>query len=188
MQIPFLAGEYDLTIDPKNRLIVPSEIRKMIDSELYSEAFGTGFLVNMRDKVPWFYPERYYAQLMNSQVPPGVTPSKDLIKYLQIKVAMSYPLKWDSQGRMVLPDRLLREAGLQIKDDQPREVTLVGMQDHLELYSRPVWLEMRAKLEAEGEAIEARAAEAILEAARNRRELEGYGPNDRTDNRGDGRK
>jgi len=83
---------------------------------------------------------------------------------------------------------LLREAGLQIKDDQPREVTLVGMQDHLELYSRPVWLEMRAKLEAEGEAIEARAAEAILEAARNRRELEGYGPNDRTDNRGDGRK
>ena len=54
-----LYGEYELTIDDKNRLLVPSEVRKAIVPERDGEAF---FLVVGINRVPWLYAERYYEQ------------------------------------------------------------------------------------------------------------------------------
>jgi MraZ protein len=39
-------------------------------------------------------------------------------------------LETDNQGRILLPDRLLKRAGIE------KEVTLIGVQDHLELWNR----------------------------------------------------
>ena len=57
-----LYGEHELTIDDKNRLLVPAEIRKSLSPERDGEAF---FLVIGRNRKPWLYPERYYEHLVS---------------------------------------------------------------------------------------------------------------------------
>ncbi len=62
-----LHGEYELTIDDKNRFLIPAEIRKMMNPERDGEAF---FLVIGTDRRPWMYPERYYEALVGAQSVP----------------------------------------------------------------------------------------------------------------------
>ena len=50
MRHPVLFGEYELTVDDKNRLLVPAEIRRSIPPD-YGE---TLFLVMGTNRVPWF--------------------------------------------------------------------------------------------------------------------------------------
>src|SRR6266542_1470511 len=92
---PVLFGEYELTIDEKNRIPVPAAIRKVINPELYGEAFFLVFGVNRR---PWLYPKQYYEELV-TQAPSDMTPGEDLLAFDQMNFAMAIPLEWDQQGR-----------------------------------------------------------------------------------------
>jgi MraZ protein len=148
---PVLFGEYELTIDDKNRILVPSEVRKSINSDADGEKF---FLIVGVNRVPWFYPERYYEQLV-SQTPTEITPGEDMLAFDQMNFAMADRLSLDKQGRVVIPDRTLRRTGLD------KDVTLIGVRDHLELWNRPAW-------EAHREALLARQAEIALKARQAR--------------------
>src|SRR4051812_30019330 len=92
---PVLFGEHELTIDEKNRLPIPSAIRKVIDPELHGESF---FLVVGVNRKPWLYPKRYYEDLV-TQAPSDVTPGEDMLAFDQMNFAMAWPLDWDQQGR-----------------------------------------------------------------------------------------
>ncbi|MDP9172771.1 MAG: hypothetical protein M3O30_02755 [Planctomycetota bacterium] len=151
MRTPFFFGEFDLSVDPKNRISVPSEIRRIIVPETDGEAF----FVTLRNRVAWMYPERYYEQLVSSQIVPDITPNEDLLAYAQLKFALASRIEWDAQGRIVLPEKLLKRAGLS------REVTLIGMQDHLELWNRGDWEDRREKLIEDSPNIETRAKAAL---------------------------
>ena len=98
-----LYGEYELTVDDKNRMLVPSEIRKQIDSQRDGEAF---FLVMGVDGRPWLYPERYYEQLV-SRDPGELTPTQDVLDYDRMNLGMASRLEWDKQGRVLFPDKVL---------------------------------------------------------------------------------
>jgi MraZ protein len=164
VQTPFLYGEYELKIDEKNRLSVPSEIRKALNPEIY----GDKFFVTLRNKVPWFYPELYYKYLVNAQIRPDITPDDDLLSYAQLKFALADKVDWDTQGRMGLPEKILRRSGL------GKEVTLIGMQDHLELWDRGQWEIRRAKLDEDSADIEAKAKQALRRQPNDRpQELQG---------------
>src|SRR4051812_40930972 len=82
---PVLFGEYELTIDDKNRLPVPAAIRKVIDPEVYGEAF---FLVVGQNRKPWLYPKRYYEELVN-QDPAEMTPEEDSLAFDQMNFALA---------------------------------------------------------------------------------------------------
>lgn len=43
---------------------------------------------------------------------------------------MCFPVDPDSQGRVVIPERLLKRAGI------GKEITLLGVHDHLEIWNR----------------------------------------------------
>ena len=146
-----LYGEYELSIDEKNRLLIPSEIRRSIDPERDGEAF---FLTVGVNRVPWLYPERYYEQLA-SRDPGEMTPAEELLAYDQMNFAMASRLEWDKQGRVLVPDKTLKRTAL------GREVTLIGVRDHLELWNRSDW-------EARREALIARSAEVALRAKQAR--------------------
>jgi MraZ protein len=53
----------------------------------------------------------------------------------------------DAQGRMVIPAKLRAFALLE------NEVTVVGVRDHFEIWSRSTWLAYQERLEAEGNGI-----------------------------------
>ena len=145
-----LFGEYELSIDEKNRLLIPAEIRKSMVSERDGEAF---FLVVGVNRVPWLYPEHFYEQLV-AQVPQEITPGEDLLAYDQMNFAMASRLEWDKQGRVLIPEKTLRRTRLS------REVTLIGVRDHLELWNRAEWEDRREQLLSRSSEIAIRAKQA----------------------------
>ena len=147
-----LSGNFELTVDDKNRILVPSEVRKKLDPERDGEAF---FLVTGRDGRLWLYPERYYEQLV-SREPTELTPSEDTIAFDRMMLGLASRVEWDKQGRVLLPDRELKRAGI------GKDVTLVGARDHLELWNRADW-------NTEREQLEARRAD-VIEKIRQQRE------------------
>jgi len=147
-RIPFFCGEFELVLDPKNRLMVPSDIRRRSNPQ----ADGLGLFVTLRDKVVIFYPEKFYEELVNSQIPSTLTPSKELLQYTQYKFALASWVEWDAQGRIVLPDRIRKRAGLE------RDVTLIGARDHMELWDRAEWNKYREMLIYTSSDVEERAA------------------------------
>ena len=132
-----LYGNYELTVDDKNRILVPSEVRKKLDPERDGEAF---FLVTGRDGRLWLYPERHY-ELLVSRDPSELTPSEDMLAFDRMMLGLASRVEWDKQGRVLLPDKALKRAGI------GKEVTLVGARDHLELWNRADWESEREQLE-----------------------------------------
>lgn len=146
-----LYGEYELTIDDKNRMLIPSEIRKALDAERDGEAF---FLVFGTNRRPWLYPERQYERQV-AQIQQDLAPTDDVLAFDQMLFALASRLEWDKQGRVLIPEKTLRRAGLN------REVTLIGVRDHLELWNRDEW-------EVQREALLARSSEIALRAKQAR--------------------
>ena len=148
-----LIGEHELTVDDKNRLLVPADFRRAIDPERDGEAYILVIGVNRK---PWLYPEKYYQQLV-SRMAQEVAPDDDALAFEHMLFARASRIAPDKQGRILLPDKALRRTGT------GREVTLLGVRDHLELWNRDEWDERDAELTA-------RMSEIALRAKRPRAE------------------
>ena len=146
-----LIGEHELTIDEKNRLLIPSEIRKSMNSERDGDAF---FLVLGLNRKPWLYPERHYEQLV-FQAQPDITPGEEQLDFAHANFALASRLEWDSQGRLLIPEKTMRRTELK------REVTLLGARDRLEIWNRSDW-------ESHREQLCARSAEVMMRAKQAR--------------------
>ena len=146
-----LYGEYELTIDDKNRLLIPSEVRRALDGQRDGEAF---FLVVGVNRRPWLYPEKGYEALV-ARAQQELTPAEDLLAFDQMNFAMASRLEWDKQGRVLMPEKTLRRTSV------GKEVTLIGVRDHLELWNRGDW-------EPHFEQLLARGAEVALKAKQAR--------------------
>ena len=147
-----LIGEYDLGIDDKNRLSLPADIRKQINSDRDGDAF---FLVLGRNGKPWLYPEKYYEQMV-FQEEPEITPEEEQLDFDHMNFALADKITWDSQGRMLIPEKTMRRTGL------GKEITLIGSRDHLELWDRSDWQVRR-------EGLLARRTEVAIRAKKIRR-------------------
>ena len=138
MQRPMLVGEYDFTLDAKNRVAVPARLRS---------AFADGMYVTV-DSGPClsgYSPEGFQASLdrRSAGISPFSKQGRDLQRYTTAN-AVYQPL--DGQGRITLPARQLKHARIE------REVTILGVEDHIEIWDRAGWAEYLARLEEEADA------------------------------------
>lgn len=131
----FLFGEYDSVLDDKNRLLIPADFRKEI---LEAREEKSLICRIARNRVAWFYPENYYRELI-AQRRTSFSPGEDEEKFNDAYYGMIDRLNWDSQGRIVLNERIIRRTNL------GKSLTLVGAGDHLVLWNREAW-EARAQL------------------------------------------
>jgi MraZ protein len=129
VQHAILTGEFELTIDEKNRLLIPAEIRKSIDPARDGEAF---FLTVGVNRKPWLYPEKNYAALVNAERQ-DIIPDADNLAFDQMFFANAARVEMDKQGRILIPDKSLR------RTTTGKEVTLIGVNNHLELWNRADW-------------------------------------------------
>ena len=129
-------GEHELSIDEKNRMLVPSDVRKRMDSNTHGEAF---FVIYGLGGRPWLYPEKSYESLV-SRPPTQLIPDEDALAYDRMSLGMASRIEWDKQGRVLFPDKFLKRSGI------GKEVTLVGVRDHLELWNRSDWEAERQRL------------------------------------------
>ena len=153
MRHPVLTVEFEVNVDDKNRLLIPSEVRRSINQAEHGEGF---FLVMGINRRPWLYPERYYENLVTAG-PADLTPEQDLLAFDQLHFAMASRVEPDGQGRLLLPQKILKRAGIQ------KEVTLIGVRDHLEVWNRADW-------EARIEELERQSAEIAIAAKRHRQQ------------------
>ena len=120
-----LLGEYDHTLDEKNRLTLPARFRRALE--------GGVVLTRGLDTCVEAYPAGDWQQLVESRLA-GLNPlsheTRVLERFYYTGAVESAP---DKQGRVMLPSSLIEHAKL------GREVVVVGMRDRLEIWDRAAW-------------------------------------------------
>ena len=125
-----LTGDYDLTLDSKNRLSIPAKIREQVSSE----EEGRFYLVLGVNRVLCLYPEKYYQRIALAVAPRKVAPDESLA-FDRVNFALAGMVELDRQGRVLLNEKAMRRAKL------GTEVTMIGAGDHLEIWNRDQWEE-----------------------------------------------
>jgi MraZ protein len=133
MQRPVLVGEFECMLDAKKRIAIPARLRPVFSEGIYVTHGHEHCLAG-------FTPEGF-AQYLDEQMretSPRSSKARALRRFTAGGAVYEQP---DGQGRVTLPTRLLEFAGIK------REVTVVGVQDQIEIWDRAAWAEYLAHLE-----------------------------------------
>ena len=124
-------GQFELTLDDKGRVIIPSRLRSKIDPR----ADGEGFVATA-GTAPclWIYTAAEWERIFNEmrQFDRG---SPELHELQRDYFGQAEDLAPDRQGRVLLPERLRNWAQLD------RELVFVGCFDRIEIWGAEVWKE-----------------------------------------------
>ena len=124
-----LTGEYEHVVDGKSRVLISNKLRSQIDCEEHGSNF---YLVLGANGILCLYPEKYFEQIVLA-VAPGATAPDEAVAFERISFALASKVELDGQGRLLLNERLRKRAGLK------KNVTLVGVRDHIELWNSENW-------------------------------------------------
>lgn len=119
-------GEYNHTVDPKGRLIVPSKFREQLGEEFVVTKGLDGCLF-VYTNAEWKNIEEKFKSI--SMI------SKDTRKFARFFFAGAAAVELDKQGRILLPPVLREYAGLQ------KDVVLAGVLNRVEIWDAARWQE-----------------------------------------------
>ena len=117
-------GEYNHTIDPKGRVIVPAKFREALGDDFVVTKGLDGCLF-VYDKTEWTAFEEKLKTL-------PIT-NKDARNFVRFFLAGATTVEVDKQGRILLPNKLREYASLD------KEVVAIGAVSRVELWSRENW-------------------------------------------------
>ena len=133
VQRPLLVGEYDFTLDAKNRIAIPARLRSAYADGIYLTTWHEHSLAG-------FDPEKFEEHL-NAGGGTEETLSSKRRANLRFISAGAVWLELDGQGRVTLPARLIEYACM------GREATIIGVGDHVEIWDRAAWAAYRKTME-----------------------------------------
>ncbi len=140
-------GDYEHTIDSKNRVSIPARFRQILSPETVGDKF---YIVIGANGKLWLYPNKYYEQLVD-QIPREFIPDDNLMEYELFTLGLARLVEMDGNGRVVIPEKMIR------KTELGKDVVIVGVRDHLELWNRSEWEEFVEKGFSEHNQLLARA-------------------------------
>ncbi len=132
-------GEYDHKVDLQGRISLPSRFKELFKGGI---VLARGYDRNI-DAWPFIEWEAYVKQV-TAKLSLNLPKHRDMMRF---HIGGAYHLDMDRQGRGLLPPRLREGAGID------EEVVLVGMGDHLEIWSRKLWEEKRDILDEDAATI-----------------------------------
>ena len=124
-----LTGEYEHTLDEKNRLFVSNKLRSQIDVAQHGSSF---YLVMGANGILCLYPEKYFQQIALAGAP-GMAAPDEAVVFERLSFALASKVELDRQGRLLLTEKLRKRAKLS------STLTLVGVRDHIELWNTENW-------------------------------------------------
>ncbi len=137
-------GEYDHSIDDKNRLTLPVKFR---------QAFADGIVVTRGlDGCLYAYTRPDWQNLVDGQLKHLSPLSREGRLIMRHFFSGAAEAELDKQGRVMLPAALITSAGLE------KDVTVAGVYDHVEIWSRPTWHEHLKEVEGSAEHVAERLA------------------------------
>jgi MraZ protein len=139
-----LLGEYEHTIDDKNRLTLPARFR---------QSFADGVVVTRGiDPCLDVYAREGWESFVASRLE-GLDPfSREAREMRRFLFSAGSEAEFDKQGRVTLPAAVMKKAGL------GRDVTVVGVGDHLEVWDRDAWQAHSEDIEGRAEVVAERLA------------------------------
>ncbi len=119
-----LLGQHRYQLDQKGRIALPKR---------YLEALSSGaYLTLGQDGCLWIFPpEEFERQGQRIRSAPLSDPSARA--YARMFFSSTEPVTPDAQGRLTLPPRLRNLLGM------GRDVVVMGVSDHLEVWDGPTW-------------------------------------------------
>lgn len=119
-------GEYNHTIDTKNRLIIPSKFREVLGDEFVVTKGLDGCL--------FVYDNEAWAEFEEKLKGLPLT-NKEARTFVRFFLAGAASVEVDKQGRILVPSVLKDFAGL------TKDVVLVGVASRIEIWSKERWEE-----------------------------------------------
>ncbi len=128
-------GEYQHTIDPKRRVAIPVKFRETLKRK--------AIITKGLDSCLFVYPVPIWQKIAEklSQLPLG---EKKMRQFVRLMLAGATETEIDKQGRILIPNYLSDFANLNKK-----EVVLIGLYDHFEVWNQTFW--EKSKIQAEKE-------------------------------------
>ena len=117
-------GQYLHNLDEKGRIIIPTKIREQLTPTVVV-TIGFDKCIALYSMEGW---EKFQTSLLTLP-----TNSQDARKHVRLIVGSASTLEFDKQGRINLPSNLLNHAGAS------KECVVVGVLDHVEIWSKEVW-------------------------------------------------
>lgn len=122
-----LTGTYERALDDKQRLALPKRFREVLGAE-----GQTLFLTPGTDGSLSLFPGPAFARMAEKLAAQSPT-AQDVRAFGRLLYAQTQSVELDGQGRLRVPPELARLAEL------AREVVLVGVGDHIELWDQTRW-------------------------------------------------
>jgi MraZ protein len=122
-------GEYEHTIDEKNRLFISNKLRSQIDADTYGSDF---YLAMGPNGVLCLYPEKRFQQIALAGAP-GMGAPDESVAIERLSFALASKVELDRQGRLLINEKLKKRANLGMN------LTLVGVRDHIEVWNTEDW-------------------------------------------------
>ena len=139
-----LLGEYEHTLDDKNRLTLPARFR---------QAFTEGIVVTRgMDGCLFAYTREDWERLVQTRLATLDPLSKEGRQMQRFFFSGAAETELDKQGRVGVPGALLQHAKL------GRDVVVAGVHDHLEIWDRDAWRRELAEVEGSAEHVAERLA------------------------------
>jgi MraZ protein len=139
-----LLGEYEHTIDDKNRLTLPAKFRQAFDKGLV--------LTRGIERCLVAYPRDEWASTVESRLSELDPLSKEGRLMQRYFFSGAAEAEVDKQGRVMVPSPLGDYAGL------GKEVVVAGIRDHLEIWDRASWRAHLDEIEGSAEDVAERLA------------------------------
>jgi MraZ protein len=119
-----LVGQHRYQLDAKGRMALPVKFR---------EAFSEGGYVTLGEDGCLYVFSRAEWNRRAEGARSRITAGRVGRDYARVFFGTAEAVELDKQGRMVIPQKLRGQIGLE------RDVMVVGVFDHLEVWSGPVW-------------------------------------------------
>ncbi|MBO7364761.1 MAG: division/cell wall cluster transcriptional repressor MraZ [Lachnospiraceae bacterium] len=128
-------GTYTHAMDEKGRLIIPARIR---------EELGEGFILTKNlDHCLGIYPAEGWKKFVEAVGTLPKISSEAARRLRRFYFGNSLTCEVDKQGRILIPGPLREFAGLS------RDITMVGVDDHVEIWDTAVWNKYNAELDVD---------------------------------------
>ena len=115
------------TIDPKGRIIIPKRFRNVICGQ-----DGDQLMVSRMDRSLVVYPLKEWEKI-ESRILSLAEKNDTMRRFRRVFIGGAFACTWDKQERMLIPPTLRDYAHLD------KEIVLVGVLDHFEIWSRENW-------------------------------------------------
>jgi MraZ protein len=123
-----LTGTFNRLVDEKGRIAIPKRLRDAMKCGLR----GVLYVTPGTDRSLGIYTEEAFSQLADRLA--LVSPThQDVRAFLRLFYAQAQRIELDRQGRLRIPPELVQLARLD------KEVVLLGVQNHLELWAADQW-------------------------------------------------